>query len=464
MFDKLQKFLARITNRKFYSRPTRKTAFLSAPIKNPPPPLEKTCPVCGKSFIPNSHSQKYCSDDCCKKIRRVRERKGWPERVCVGCGKTFRMTNGRQKYCPACMQKKYGRTPTHEGSCEFCGKTFITSQPERKYCSADCRAAAHLDKVRKTPREAVCVICGKTFVRRKGNQNTCSAQCRAERNRISKIESDRRRAEARKAQQPKEKTCPACGKTFTFTHGCQIFCSKKCNESFYYRTHRKKSLPTPKKCLHCGKSFTPTKKSQKYCSVRCRHQNELLRKKDSKPKKTCEICGKPIYKRNQKYCSDCTPYKKRDPMKKTCPVCGNIFVTTRKKAKYCSQTCSDAAHSAQDRERYVASKPEVEQTCQNCGKEFIATSTRQVFCSRSCKEEYEKLLYSSKPKVSKTAFSSSKKPKSGKTIEQWNREAAQCGMSYGLYRAAINAGKTFDELKLPEPAPVEEKILFECKI
>ena len=49
-------------------------------------------------------------------------------------------------------------------------------------------------------------------------------------------------------------------------------------------------------------------------------------------------------------------------------------------------------------------------------------------------------------------------------IEQWAREALQCGMSYGQYRVAIASGKTFDELKLPEREPSEEKILYERKI
>ena len=329
MFNNLQKFLARLTNRKLNSKPqTRKTAFTSAPIKaETPAPIKKT-PLFPESF---------------------------PEKTC-----------------------------------KHCGKTFIPNFPSRKYCSKECAKAVH-------------------------------------RKQIAELEK-KRRAELKAIQPPK------------------IF---------------------EKTCKHCGKTFTTQNPHKLYCSEKCRSQKRFLEKKADEPKKTCVVCGKTLDKGQLKYCSDCTPYKKHDPLKKTCPVCGKSFVTTRKKAKYCSQTCSDEARLKRDKERYYADKKvkvEVEQTCQNCGKKFIASSTRQIFCSRSCKEEYDRLIYSSKPKVSKTAFSSSKKPKSGKTIEQWTHEAIQCGMSYGLYRAAINAGKTFDELKLPDPAPVEEKILFECKI
>lgn len=35
----------------------------------------------------------------------------------------------------------------------------------------------------------------------------------------------------------------------------------------------------------------------------------------------------------------------------------------------------------------------------------------------------------------------------GKTLEDWVREARECNLDYGNYRALIAAGKTFEELK-----------------
>lgn len=34
-----------------------------------------------------------------------------------------------------------------------------------------------------------------------------------------------------------------------------------------------------------------------------------------------------------------------------------------------------------------------------------------------------------------------------KSLAEWCREAAECGLDYGNYRALINMGKTFEELK-----------------
>ena len=64
------------------------------------------------------------------------------------------------------------------------------------------------------------------------------------------------------------------------------------------------------------------------------------------------------------------------------------------------------------------------------------------------------------------SFMPKKSGKNKKTLPEWQKEAALCGMSYGMYRNAVeHLGKTFEELKLPaKPDSAEEEILFECKI
>ena len=40
-----------------------------------------------------------------------------------------------------------------------------------------------------------------------------------------------------------------------------------------------------------------------------------------------------------------------------------------------------------------------------------------------------------------------------KTLDDWAREAAQCNLDYGTYRALIAAGRTFEQLKAERRSP-----------
>lgn len=40
-----------------------------------------------------------------------------------------------------------------------------------------------------------------------------------------------------------------------------------------------------------------------------------------------------------------------------------------------------------------------------------------------------------------------KTPKKIKTFDDYDREAAECGLSYGKYKAALKLGKSYEQLK-----------------
>jgi DNA invertase Pin-like site-specific DNA recombinase len=81
---------------------------------------DKVCKLCGKTFSPITSTQKYC-DDCkeratkLKRQQRYREKikaqggnNGYSEKVCQLCGKTYKPNSSSQKYCSDCREE--GRT------------------------------------------------------------------------------------------------------------------------------------------------------------------------------------------------------------------------------------------------------------------------------------------------------------------------------------------------------------------
>ena len=103
---------------------------------------EKTCPVCGKTFVTANPVQKYCSVACRSKElqrrRREKEERQYYVGKCRFCGKSFIRISEGQLYCSdECMQKAAEKNRA-EHRCEWCGKPFNSVQPKQRYCSAKC--------------------------------------------------------------------------------------------------------------------------------------------------------------------------------------------------------------------------------------------------------------------------------------------------------------------------------------
>lgn len=79
--------------------------------------------------------------------------------------------------------------------------------------------------------------------------------------------------------------------------------------------------------------------------------------------------------------------------------------------------------------------------CLHCGNEFTFSPRQpnKKFCSRKCKENFYAKLEREKNER--------------KSLEQWAREADECNLDYGTYRALIEQGHTFDELKAQNRPP-----------
>ena len=79
--------------------------------------------------------------------------------------------------------------------------------------------------------------------------------------------------------------------------------------------------------------------------------------------------------------------------------------------------------------------------CPYCGDDFLATTSRRKFCSPACRIKY----YNTKHFLPHEIPQDKTIP--SKTLSDWVREADECNLDYGSYRALIAMGKSFEQLK-----------------
>lgn len=298
--------------------------------------------------------------------------------------------------------------------CPNCGTEFEPRTGHQKYCSTKCRGAkywvthheqflqwraANRDKIRqynckyraknkKPVEKKICAICGSEFEKRRGNQKYCSKECAAEYHRQHQREYQAANRE-KIAQYQRE---------------------------YYHRKLAAKRVRTTyeKTCPICGKDFTTTNSNQIYCSVDCYYLNAKQRQKEQH--------------RLQKNLAQFS----RQLEKKTCPICGKDFEPNSKAQIYCSKQCRDVAFQIQYREKHYSSVHETRK-CEFCGRDFIPNSSRQKYCSTKCRDE--DYLNHPRPVQKKSS------------ISEYARQARECNLDYGTYRAFIAMGKTFEQLK-----------------
>lgn len=164
------------------------------------------------------------------------------------------------------------------------------------------------------------------------------------------------------------------------------------------------------KCQYCGKEIAPNTKRRKFCSKFCLHQSwlEKLRRETLERKMTpivCRICGKQFTPKNsgaELFCSpDCRKEARNQRQKKY----GNTIITKR---------------------------------CAFCGKEYSAAKDSGKYCSSECRRNGR----------NETVRKNKAPPPHNKSLDEWAREAFACGLDYGNYRALIDRGKTYEQLKV----------------
>lgn len=401
------------------------------------------CRLCGKE---TENARKYCSWKCQKKYYEMKEEgliEEPTEKTCPVCGKIFEGRPNSQYCSKSCRNQAdyYRRHPLRRLKCPTCGKEFETTNTTKKYCSYECKVAAFLKRSKEEhqPVEKSCPNCGKKFVPNVGKQECCSGKCSEEYGRLKRFG---------------KRKCEFCGVEFVPHHADGKYCSYKCSAAAKRVNHEKI-------CPICGKTFTPNKRpGQKYCSLRCASKSRRF-------EKTCAQCGKKYtaLTTTQRYCSkECSSAAQGyRPLTKErqCPTCGKKFISTAPAQKYCSTEC---------RPNYNFKPPRVaiRKVCERCGKEYTVTSPNQRYCSAECRQALRECVICGvkfSPKNPTTRYcsdcakaihrptpakSKSTKPKSTreKTLTEWLREAAECHMDYGLYRALVEkTGRTFEQCK-----------------
>ena len=79
--------------------------------------------------------------------------------------------------------------------------------------------------------------------------------------------------------------------------------------------------------------------------------------------------------------------------------------------------------------------------CPECGCEFKKKAGNQKFCTPACDNRYRNKQRRN-PKAEEPPELKPMKP-----LNEWIAEARECNLDYGNYRALIESGKTFEELK-----------------
>ncbi len=85
--------------------------------------------------------------------------------------------------------------------------------------------------------------------------------------------------------------------------------------------------------------------------------------------------------------------------------------------------------------------------CPVCGKDFETPYITRKYCSDECyrKKDRQRSRDYQSPYMKKKVDQSVGNPV--KTLDDWIREAADCNLDYGTYRALRSAGKSFEEIK-----------------
>ncbi len=86
--------------------------------------------------------------------------------------------------------------------------------------------------------------------------------------------------------------------------------------------------------------------------------------------------------------------------------------------------------------------------CVQCGMYFLPRNLTQKYCSSVCATlAHQAKLRLEKERAMKAPKEKTEEPKED-NVETWAREAADCGLSYGQYKAQrFTFGKSYEELK-----------------
>ena len=387
------------------------------------PVQEKSCTVCGSSFMgyKNSSLDCYCSSECTKKGRRARQnieyhrrhpsaRKQGQKTPCVVCGTEFILTNGKQNTCSAACRKKRNlatgkasyrlRHPAQERTCVVCDTSFYSETGKGKgapsiTCSLACKVEQQLrykrDNYRLKMRAIETVqsnfpgLLEASFQPTKNMQEfggnfrngmgTAALHC------VQIIDGGTKGLQKTmdKNWNPSsygpERKCVVCSGAFHERQANARTCSTECSRVFAkneaHRINKAKSRiaaghpvdgPIIRECKNCGGTFEQkqTHGGQFYCSKKCHREFMNARRREARKE-----------------------FSRRHPV--SCEACGALFTQTHHNQKLCSPLCY-RAHQNAERLRKYRGIPRV-LACATCGTKFVPRGNQKT-CSHKCSQEY----------------------------------------------------------------------------
>lgn len=185
-------------------------------------PHDKICEHCGKPFVADKSTRRFCSYACSGASRR----KPKAVLICEGCGKRFQVKRAyRASEAQYCSQRCYLEHARNWKTCPTCGREFYGHN--QIYCSHECVSASQRTRIMRT-----CPICNTIFevapyVIGLGQGIYCSGECAREAQKRTRVQVQ----------------CEVCGKLFEVTpsqlqYRTPRFCSQDC-----WRRYSGETLP-----------------------------------------------------------------------------------------------------------------------------------------------------------------------------------------------------------------------------
>ncbi len=133
-------------------------------------PITQLCAYCGRPFIADKPTRRYCSTACYHEATRK-----YPQFTCEHCGKVFKLPRGHdgriRRFCSHACYLAAVAAPRVTKACPVCGKTYaVPASIAHRYtvCSLDCST--------KKPIRHTCLNCGAEFYG-KPRRLFCSFEC-----------------------------------------------------------------------------------------------------------------------------------------------------------------------------------------------------------------------------------------------------------------------------------------------
>lgn len=272
----------------------------------------KKCIYCGNEFEAKHPSQRYCSEECHRKVKNLaamKKSRGDKERICNLCGSE--LPKFKAKYCSdKCKNRAHaiseGKCLDHgllTKQCVVCGKEFQTFKSRKITCSDECRRN-NSGKPRPYDSEKE----HEKYARKHPNART-QAEVLAE----YALKREQKKKEIAERQAAREAEWAANRETKA---------KKKQQNIDYWLNYEAEHI-----CVECGKHYTAHYPKSKYCSDACKRRKYKKRRRYKGITIDSDISLFKLAERDHNQCQICGLFVNWDDYIKTeaTIICGDMY-------------------------------------------------------------------------------------------------------------------------------------------